>query len=221
MIKLKVFLLYLLFIFSNEKIEEVSRCDFSETIQTGEDYSLNYCKNLTTDDGNQCCVGAIKMGGDIKYFCDQFTSIAKQDEIDEKISIYEQSYKSMFPELNVEGIGSCEKDVKPVLENKCSLAFSETSNEIKTCDEYIKNNKNNFCCLFKAKFIEDTWFCNEFESNDKKNIDLYIEDLSSKSSLRDIENINCSEPEKDDQKSFGDYIRINILSFLSIFIGLY
>ena len=190
-----------LIINSLQKLKETEGCDFSTTFAKDEIYTLNSCRQLSVKEGNQCCVGVLVFGGNSNYFCEEFSSDAGQDEIDEKVSEYTDIYKTMFPLLNVEGLASCERDVEPIFQNKCSIAYSQTSKEIVSCSGYERTDNNKYCCLFKGQSIgDDNWFCNEFENNDQESIENFIEEITSSSVLSNITNINCIEPDKDGEE---------------------
>ena len=190
-----------LLIYSLQKLKETEVCDFSATFAKDEIYTLNSCRQLSVKEGNQCCVGVFVFGGNSNYFCEEFSSDAQQDEIDERISEYTDTYKSMFPLLNVEGSASCERDVEPIFQNKCSISYSQTSKEIVSCSGYERTDNNKYCCLFKGQSIgDDNWFCNEFDNNDQETIENFIEEVTSSSTLSDITNINCIEPDKDGEE---------------------
>ena len=202
-------------------------CNYISTLRESP-ISLEDCKNLTTTDDEQCCVGVQSLMGQNSYFCESYNKTNTEQDISYKIEELINSIKDNNLGAEVKAKASCTQDVTPFIPTKCNIEDTQNSKGISDCSGFEKENQDNYCCLFNGTLEKDkitekiVQFCYEVNEQQTSNINDVEKKIESGSHMNDISYIKCFPdiPEITDHLNGYFLSQNNIFYYLALILSL-
>ena len=219
-----IFIVLSLICFIHSK-EPATSCSMEGSVSY-EGRSLDECRELSVDEGNQCCVVVQAMYGKNSFYCSQFDANATESDIKRKIKEDVIKYHEKYtPGVMVRAKASCKGDVEPYSFSKCTAMETQRNEQFGNCTNFEKNSE--YCCLFSAQVMENenVYFCEEVNMEQSKDMENTTLNIDRHYEMHDVKYLGCSPeiipdtpdtPEK--STSYGFCLNHNLVLFAYLFM---